>query len=141
MMVLIFIEVLLDVLSRFIFHFAIPWGAEVSQTLLVWMTFIGVATAYLKNEHVSVEIFADCLPKRAQAFMRRLNIIIIVVFLVCGTWSGALVVKKTWRSFTASLQIPSGVMYLALPIGFALTAVYAIWILFSNGKNQEGRSQ
>ena len=59
---LIFLEVVVEVASRFIFHNPLPWGAEVSQTLLVWMTFVGAAAAFLRGEHIGIEMLAERLP-------------------------------------------------------------------------------
>ena len=133
--VLMFAEVVVEVSSRFIFHYPIPWGAEVSQTLLVWVTFIGAAVAFLRNDHISVEILTERLPRRARVALHRFNLLVILAFLVCGVWSGVQVVKRTWRGTTAALQIPAGIMYLALPVGFALTIIFALWMLFT-GKNR-----
>ena len=39
----IFFEVIAEASARYIFSVPIPWGAELSQTLLVWITFLGSA--------------------------------------------------------------------------------------------------
>jgi TRAP-type C4-dicarboxylate transport system permease small subunit len=133
--ILMFIEVVAEVSSRFIFHYPIPWGAEVSQTLLVWLTFIGAAAAFLRNEHVGIEILVEHLPNSLRAVLRRFNLLVMGAFLVCGTWSGVIVVRRTWRSATAALQIPAGILYMALPIGFVLTIAFALWMFFT-GKDR-----
>ena len=41
---------------------------------------------------------------------------------------------------TASLQISAGVLYLALPVGFCLMALFGLWMLFTgNEKLEDGR--
>ncbi|GHS94128.1 C4-dicarboxylate ABC transporter permease [Synergistales bacterium] len=129
--VLMFVEVVVEVSSRFIFHYPLPWGAEVSQTLLVWLTFIGSAAAFLRNDHVGIEFLVERLPDSIRKLSRRFNLLVIGAFLVCGTWSGIAVVRRTWRSATAALQIPAGILYMALPVGFALMIVFALWMLFT----------
>ena len=132
--VLIFLEVAAEVASRFIFHYSIPWGTEVSQTLLVWMTFTGSAVAFMRNEHIGIDFLWERLPSLARTMLTRVNFLIIVVFLACGIWSGVQVVKRTWNGSTAALQIPAGILYLALPVGFALMIPFALRMIF-NGKN------
>ena len=129
--VLVFLEVVVEVASRFIFHNPLPWGAEVSQTLLVWITFIGAAAAFLRGEHIGVEMLVERLPHAARSILRRLNLLLILAFLGCGIWSGCKVVLRVWDDVTASLQISAGVLYLALPVGFALTALFALWMLLT----------
>ncbi|MDR1740261.1 MAG: TRAP transporter small permease [Synergistaceae bacterium] len=129
--ILMFVEVVAEVASRFIFHYPLPWGAEVSQTLLVWLTFVGSAVVFNRRGHIGIDMFAERLPKRAQAVLNRACLAVIAAFLAVGIWSGVAVTMRTWKTTTAALQIPAGVMYLALPVGFALTALYALRMLFS----------
>lgn len=136
-MTVIFVVVTAEVFSRFIFHISIPWGAEVSQTLLVWLTFIGSAAVFLRNEHINVDFLAERLQRRARIALGRLNLLIIMAFLACGVWSGIRVVTRTWRGTTAALQIPAGVLYLALPISFALMFLFALWMLFAGKEKVE----
>ena len=134
-LILMFCEVIVEVSSRFIFHNPLPWGAEVSQTLLVWLTFVGSAAAFLRGEHIGVDMFADRLPRVARTALTRLNLLIVLAFLGCGIMSGYKVVTRVWDDVTASLQISAGVLYLALPVGFGLTFVFGLWMLFT-GKDK-----
>ena len=130
-LILMFLEVIVEVSSRFIFHNPLPWGAEVSQTLLVWLAFIGTAAAFLRGDHISIDMFAEYLPRVVRVALMRLNVLIILVFLACGIWSGYKVVTRVWDDFTAALQISAGILYLALPVGFALAFVFGLWMLFT----------
>ena len=137
---LILVVVVVEVTSRFIFHYPVPWGAEVSQTLLVWITFVGSAAAFLRNDHISIDFLAERLPHNARVVLRRFNLLVILTFLLCGTLSGIRVVSRTWRGTTAALRIPAGVIYLALPVSFAMMAVFALWMLFAGKDRIEGPS-
>ncbi len=130
-LVAMFCEVIAEVASRFIFHNPLPWGAEVSQTLLVWVTFIGAAAAFLRGDHIGVDMLISRLPRTARAVLTGANLLIILLFLGCGIQSGHKVVARVWDDVTASLQISAGILYLALPVGFALTFVFGLWMLFT----------
>lgn len=137
---LIFLEVVIEVASRFVFHNPLPWGAEFSQTLLVWMTFIGAAAAFLRGGHIGIEMLAERLPRVGRAVLHRVNVLIVLAFLVCGIRSGWRVVARVRDDVTASLQISAGVLYLALPVGFCLMALFGLWMLFTgNEKLEDGR--
>ena len=128
-LVLIFCEVIVEVSSRFIFHNPLPWGAEVSQTLLVWVTFVGAAAAFLRGDHIGVDMLISRLSGTARAVLTRINLLILLAFLGYGIWSGYKVVTRVWDDTTASLQISAGILYLALPVGFALMFVFGLWML------------
>ncbi len=132
--ILVMLEVMTEVVSRYIFHSPLPWGAEFSQTLLVWITFVGSAAAFLRGEHIGVEMLFESLPRLVRKVVFKLNVIIIMTFLGFGVWSGYKVVTRVWEDITASLQISAGIMYLALPVGFCLMLIFGVWMLFTGNE-------
>jgi TRAP-type C4-dicarboxylate transport system permease small subunit len=119
--VVIFAEVIYEVFSRYVMLRAVPWGAEVSQTLMVWMTFIGAACAFYKGQHMTIDYLVRCIPSRGlrHAVIHIANAL-VAALLICGFFSGAEVVRMTWADRTTALQIPGGIIYLAFPVGMAL---------------------
>ena len=122
--VIVFVVVLIEVVSRYIFHQSIAWGSEVCQTLLVWITFIGAAVALVGGEHMEINIMMDRIRSRGvKKVLMFIGDIAMMIFLVCGTVGGVNLVKKTWSMTTTTLQIPAGILYLAFPLGCALMIV------------------
>lgn len=113
----VFSEVLVEVSFRYLLHLPLPWGAEVSQTLLVWITFIGAAVAYLKGEHMSVNLVMNRITSpTAKRLCFTVGRLAIVAFLFIGARGGWQVVARTWSMRTTALQVPAGILYLAFPI-------------------------
>ena len=113
----IFTEVLVEVSFRYLLHLPLPWGAEVSQTLLVWVTFIGAAVAFLKEEHMSVNLIMNRITSPSlRRFCMQAGRLAILGFLLVGTWGGWQVVTRTWSMRTTALQAPAGILYLAFPV-------------------------
>ncbi len=122
--IVVFVVVLIEVVSRYIFHQSIAWGSEVCQTLLVWITFIGAAVALVGGEHMEINIMMDRIRSRAvKKLLMLIGDIATMIFLVCGTVGGVRLVRKTWNMTTTTLQIPAGILYLAFPLGCALMIV------------------
>lgn len=120
-LLLIFAEVVIEVSARYIFHAPIPWGAEFSKTLLVWLTFVGSAAAMRRGEHMAVTIVVDAI--RSPSLKKSVEILAdlaVLVFLFIGVWAGWQVVIRTWPLRTTALQIPAGILYLAFPAGCVL---------------------
>ncbi|MDO9508245.1 MAG: TRAP transporter small permease [Thermovirgaceae bacterium] len=113
----IFTEVMVEVSFRYLLHIPLPWGAEVSQTLLVWMTFIGSAVAFLRGEHMSVNLIMNWISSPSlRRFCTQAGRLAILGFLLVGTWGGWQVVIRTWFMRTTALQVPAGILYLAFPL-------------------------
>lgn len=138
----IFAEVIVEVSARYIFSVPIPWGAELSQTLLVWITFLGSAVAMRHGEHMAIRLVLDFLPwPSLRKGLEVIGNLFLVAFLIVGIWSGCLVVTRTWGLKTTTLQIPAGILYLALPVG-CLFMVIGLWQFFiTNRHNANERVQ
>ena len=118
---IIFAEVIYEVFSRYVLLQAVPWGAEVSQTLMVWMAFVGAGCAFYRGQHMAIDYLVRSIPspglrKTAVHFANAC----IATLLVCGLISGAEVVSMTWGDRTTALQIPGGIIYLAFPVSMAV---------------------
>jgi TRAP-type C4-dicarboxylate transport system permease small subunit len=136
--IVMFVEVVVEVSCRFVLKAPIPWGAELSQTVLVWLTFVGAAAAFLKGDHIAINMFGDALrSKVAKTALRAINTTITLAFVAVACRSGWQVVERTWEDTTQSLGISAGIMYLALPFGMALILLLAVMAL--SGRNGGGQ--
>ena len=116
--IVVCIEVLVEVFFRYVLHMPLSWGAEVSQTLLVWITFIGAALALFRGEHMVIKLAVNKVSSPAlRRVIRGAAHLAVLGFLLLATWSGWQVVERTWDMQTTSLQIPAGILYLAFPAG------------------------
>lgn len=136
----IFVEVVVEVSARYIFSVPIPWGSELSQTLLVWITFLGSAVAMRQGEHLAIRFILDITP---WPFLKRgleiLGNLFLIAFLIVGMWSGYLVVARTWGLKTTVLQIPAGILYLAFPVGCFFMILGLCQFLIANRHNVNER--
>ncbi len=120
-LMLIFAEVVIEVSTRYIFLTPIPWGAEFSKTLLVWLTFLGSGAAMRRREHMVVSLVVEAIPSpKLKKTVGILADAVILMFLLIGIWGGWQVVMRTWPLRTTALQIPAGILYLAFPVGCVL---------------------
>ncbi|HDQ93669.1 MAG TPA: TRAP transporter small permease [Synergistetes bacterium] len=120
-LLLIFAEVVIEVSARYIFLAPIPWGAEFSKTLLVWLTFLGSAAAMRRGEHMVVSLVVEAIPSpKLKKAVEILADAVMLLFLLIGIWAGWQVVMRTWALRTTALQIPAGILYLAFPVGCVL---------------------
>jgi TRAP-type C4-dicarboxylate transport system permease small subunit len=129
--VVICLEVLVEVFSRYVLHLPLSWGAEVSQTLLVWLTFLGAALALFRGEHMVINLAVNYVSSPAlRRVVQGVAHLTVLGFLVLGAWSGWQVVERTWSMETTALQIPAGILYLAFPAGCFLMIFVALRDLF-----------
>ena len=127
-----FLVVLLEVVSRYIFHHSIAWGGEVCTTLLVWITFVGGAVALLDNGHMCVDLVMNRISSPGvKKFLGLIGSLAMLAFAVCGAFGGWKLAMHTWNMKTTTLQIPAGILYLAFPIGCVLIALVCLRRVFA----------
>lgn len=123
------IDVLWQVMSRYILTSPSSVTDELAGFLLIWVGVLGAAYVFGCNQHLAI----DLLLQRVSPASRRLLQLFIfgIVFLFAvfvliggGSW---LVYTRFYLSVTsASLQVNLGYVYSVLPLSGALTAYYAI---------------
>ncbi len=123
----IFVEVIYEVFSRYVLLQAVPWGAEVSQTLLVWMTFIGSAGAFHKGQHMAIDYLVKSIPlDNIRNTVIHITNACMAGILTFGLISGCDIVITLWGDTTTALQISGGIIYLAFPISMGLMLLMLI---------------
>lgn len=116
----------IDVGSRYFFNAPLTWVFEITEYILLIMPCLGMAWLARGNGHVAIDIVTSRLGDRHRALLS--GITAIVVALVCAfvAWWGTIV---TLQSFQAKaiienvLQTPQWLIYIAIPVGFALCAL------------------
>ncbi len=113
----------IEVIIRFLVNYSIPGYIEISEFLLVALTYLGAAWLLRKEGHVRVDIVYTRLKPRAQALLDTIMStlgIIICLFLV---WYGMKVTIDHFQRGILShdvLQIWLWPLYITIPLGSLL---------------------
>ena len=114
-----------NVALRFLTNHSILWVEEVSRYAMIWLTFLGAGLVLRHGGHIGIDTLQDRLPQWAPTIRAT---IFVLVLGFCGfmAWVGARYAMLTWHQTTAVLQIPVGIVYLALPAGFLLLIMHLL---------------
>ena len=124
LMAFLVVDVLWQVLSRYILVSPSSVTDELAGYLLIWVGLLGAAYVSGKNEHLAIDLLLQHIRPSRRKLLRLFIFLIVFVLIVGGTW---LVYTRFHLGVTsASLEINLGYVYLALPLGGLLTAYYAI---------------
>jgi len=118
--------VFVNVVSRYVFNYSIIWVEELTQYQMIWIAYLGAGLAFREGRHVAVDTIQDLLPARLRRFVRILIWFAIAAFLVTLTILGFQIAAFTWNQETPVMNIPTGIPYLAIPIGAAVFLLHAI---------------
>jgi TRAP-type C4-dicarboxylate transport system permease small subunit len=119
------IIVVLQVVARFLL-IPIIWTSEATQNLMIWLTFVGGAAAFVQGEHIAVELVVQRLGerlKRTIAIFAHLLMLGFFVFFAIYGWRLA-ALNATASGYT--LPISQFYVFLAVPLGMGLATLNAL---------------
>jgi TRAP-type C4-dicarboxylate transport system permease small subunit len=108
-----------NVITRYVFNHSIIWVEELTQYQMIWVAYLGAGLALRESRHVAVDTLQDLLPAALRRHLRMLLALAMAAFLVVLTVLGAQIAAFTWNQETPVLGLPTGLPYLAVPIGAA----------------------
>lgn len=115
MAVLVFV----NVVTRYVFNHSIIWVEELTQYEMIWVAYLGAGLALREGRHVAVDSLVELLPAAPRRWLRSLLAAAIAVFLLVLVVLGFQIVAFTWNQETPVMNLPTGVPYLAVPLGAA----------------------
>jgi TRAP-type C4-dicarboxylate transport system permease small subunit len=125
----------LGILSLFVFaaavgrtlYYPLNWAMDAATFLFAWTVFLGADAAMRLDRLFCIELITSKLPQKAQLYLKFINYIIIVIFLV------GMIGYGLWLSYTTRLRTFQGIpgfsytwVTLSVPIGCALMLITAI---------------
>ena len=114
------------VFYRYALNNAIAWSEEGSKYLMVWLTFLGAPIALRHAAHINIDLLVKLFPPRGrQGFYVFIHLIIIATMGILF-WKGAVFSQMGARQVASSFNFSMLWMYIAVPIGSALTCLVAL---------------
>jgi TRAP-type C4-dicarboxylate transport system permease small subunit len=117
--------VLCDIVTRAIGH---PWLwlQETTMDFFIYGTFIGVAAATRRNDHLYLAVLAESMSGNKRLFFEMFNRFVVLCVALCMIYFGYLNVLDGFKSLRMPSMTPMAYLYIAIPICGALVALFTI---------------
>jgi TRAP-type C4-dicarboxylate transport system permease small subunit len=122
------VNVLWQVASRFLLNNPSSFTEEVARYLLVWVGLLGAAYAVGKRIHLAIDLLHSKLQGRRSALLEIFIegcVFAFAALVLVGGGSGLVWLTLDLGQTSAALQVPLGLVYLALPLSGLLMMYYA----------------
>ena len=119
MAVLVFCNVLMH-----LFHQDIAWTTELCEFMMVWVTFLGGASAARRGTHMTITEFIDKLAGKSRLKADAAVQLLCLAVLFLLVWYGIGIVMANWGNILTVLDWPMAFQYLALPVGSTASLVF-----------------
>ncbi|ACL19840.1 Tripartite ATP-independent periplasmic transporter DctQ component [Desulfitobacterium hafniense DCB-2] len=106
----------------------LPWAAEITQYIMVWVIFIGASLLMRSTGHVTMDLIARFIPKKTVLYLDIFIYAVVCAFLtylVYIGWNMTLDVYSTGQTMT-TLNASMVWVYLGFPVGVLLMAINAL---------------
>ena len=121
---ILILPVTLQIISRY--TQLIPsyiWTEEMARFLFIWMVMLGAMIGIREGTHFEVDVWPELRP-RANALLRIVSSVFILVFALVFVWYGFKFVQFGWHQNSELAELPMTYIFIAWPIA-GLT-----WVLF-----------
>ncbi|WMI81776.1 TRAP transporter small permease [Anaerotignum sp. MB30-C6] len=109
----------LNVVFRYCFASSFSFTEELTVTVFVWVTMLGIAAGFKRYAHLGMSFVVDLFHGKAKAMFALFGVICSLVFMVFVFYFGIEMVQGqiNMGSTTPVLRMPQAVQGLSMPVG------------------------
>ncbi len=118
------VVMLVGVFCRYVLNNSLAWSDELALIIFAWAVFLSIATGYLHDKHVNLDVAIRNLPEKTYAKIHVLAEGIAGGYLMCLTLSGIEAMDMASRAYTDALRWPLTVPYMSIPVASVLMILF-----------------
>lgn len=118
-----------EVVVRYIFDSPTQFSVEISEYLLVFVSFMCAGWVLHEDRHVRMLALLTILPEKAQLFLDMFTFMLVTTFCVILTWKGGqTVIMAYFGNYHSSslLNVPLWIPYSFIPLGALVLGLQSI---------------
>ncbi|WP_053218272.1 TRAP transporter small permease [Virgibacillus senegalensis] len=123
MVSVIFVQVIMRIFGN-----SLSWSEELGRYCFIWLIYLGISYGVKKQRHIKVDVVLMLLKNKARIALNILANLLFLTFALFVVYYGKDIAVKLleYGQQSPALHIPMGLVYMATPIGFGLTALRLI---------------
>jgi len=110
-----------QVFTRYILNFTLPWNIELCRYSFVWLTFTGAAYVRKENAHIKIEVLFNYLYKKCAPRIQKIiwlsKELLTIVYLIVLIIFGVILAYNSRRFLSQAMQISQFYLYISVSIG------------------------
>lgn len=120
LLIFVMLAVCAEIVFRYFLHSPIIWVVEISEVILLYITFLGTAWLLRREGHVKIDLLLSRLKPKTQAWFNIIISVIGAIMCLLLVWYSA---QETWVLFQRGvltptvLALPKAPIILIIPIG------------------------
>lgn len=119
--ILVFLLISIQVFTRYILNFTLPWNIEMCRYSFVWLTFTGAAYIRKENAHIKIEILFNYLYKKCAPRIQKIiwlsKELLTIIYLIILIIYGCTLAYNSRRFLSQAMQMSQFYLYISVSIG------------------------
>lgn len=115
------------VVARDLLGLGMPWTEELASMLAIYAIGFGSLSAWVRSEHLVVDLFSHSLSGLAKNVQYRLTALVSCGFFALAAWGAWIMSDASSNNTTVSLSISFSYLYYGVFFSFAGMALIAMW--------------
>jgi len=120
MMAALMIIVCVDLTLRYFFNAPLIWGTEVTEILLLYITFLGAAWVFKEDSHVVIDVFISKASEKGKRVLTLFSYLLVGVVSAVLTYYGFYTTYDHYQRGVFNptiLETPIALIIMIIPIG------------------------
>jgi TRAP-type C4-dicarboxylate transport system permease small subunit len=119
--------VIAQVLTRYVFHIALPWTEEVARVLYIWVVFFGMVVVESENRGIRTTYFLTRMNPIARMVVLTIMQIASIIFCLVFLYGSIIMAIESWTMQIGSFKWMTGaVIYMPSCVAPLLMVYYLI---------------
>ena len=127
--ILMAINTIVNVISRFVFNHSIIFAEELNSTFILLVTFAGMGYAARHGRHIRMSAIYDHMPDKVRKILMTVIVAVTAFFMLMLAYYSVQYIVNIYSKgrIMPALGVPVYVIYLWVPVGFFITGIqYAL---------------
>ncbi|WHH59367.1 TRAP transporter small permease [Petroclostridium sp. X23] len=123
------VVVFMNVIFRYFLNASIAWTEEVSRFMFIWLVFLGANLAYIKDEHLGLDVLINAVPKPVAKLIQIVADILVLYGIFLVIKGGYNIMMSSWDWKSPAIALPYAYVYMIVPISgtvFFLQAAFKL---------------
>lgn len=131
-MAVMIVDMIYQVIMRYIFNSANAWSEELARYLFIFEVMIAAAIAVRKNSHLQIDVLINCFKPRTKTIFTIVSTLVGIVFLAFLLVYSIGLVQTGNSNISVGLNIPMSIPYVSVPIGVVLMLLTSVEVVLKN---------
>lgn len=126
LLIFIMLAVCAEIVMRYFLNAPILWVVEISEVILLYITFLGAAWLLRREGHVRIDMLLTRLPPKAQVLLNIITSTIGILMWLALTWYSIVVTLDLFQRGVLTptvLHLPKFAIIVIIPVGSLLLAI------------------